>query len=717
MLKKLPKDTKNIALIFLISIISFWQVISLRNCLKWDFIDLSMPWRFFIGENIQNGFLPLWVPYSKLGFPLYFDPQTWYPISWFIGLTTGYNVFVIQAEFVFHIFLAGIGMYIFSKHFTDDKKLSLLAAVVFMLSGFFVSNAQHLGWMVSGAWVPFVLNSYLNIYKKKKILPVLSFSLFLFLLFTGGYFPFTIISIYIAAGIFIYKTILFLRNKQYSKIKTNIFRHILSLIIFISVSLVVLLSLNETKNYIGRGRGLSLEQVLQHSLEPQSFITFAFPFASMFGGTDFWGSDISVINSYFGLIPFLILIFGLFIRKSKIEFTFLILGILAFMITLGNVLPIRKIFYYTLPFFKYFRFPSLFRYFGIFAFIIFSILTLKKVLSDKKLVQCFKFYLFFVSSVLFTVLLYLFLNISSINISLENWFEYIKTISFKETIIIQGTIHFIFLLALLYVLFLKKEVAFKFNIISGLIIINMIISIQLNAPRTIFSDISAKELQKNLDKLPSGFPIPDINQKIIDSKNMKSFSPVWRNLNFFYKNPSHKGYGPYQLNNFTNLERSGLLNELISNPILYFAKNFHPITGALDTAFIKKNSDGIVLTDNYDLISAKLEKNIGDKIIINSFTPKSIEAKIICKEETFIVFEQNYKNDWQAYVDNEKVKIHLVNISLQGIRVPKGSHTIKFSFENKKITNAFYFSSLVFIALLIYIVILLLNLKWNKKTL
>ncbi|MEA3450747.1 MAG: hypothetical protein U9Q83_02455, partial [Bacteroidota bacterium] len=93
-------DAKYLIIIFFVAIIAFWQVTFFQNVLKWDFLSITVPWRFFIGENIQNGMLPLWSPYAKLGFPLYFDPQTWYPVSWFISSVFGYSIYSVHLEFI-----------------------------------------------------------------------------------------------------------------------------------------------------------------------------------------------------------------------------------------------------------------------------------------------------------------------------------------------------------------------------------------------------------------------------------------------------------------------------------------------------------------------------------------------------------------------------------------------------------------------------------------
>lgn len=710
----LKKKDLNIIIILLISLIAFWQILSLRNCLKWDFEDITLPWRFFIGESIQNGQIPLWVPYAKLGFPLYFDPQTWYPVSWLIGLTTGYTVFTVQAEYVLHIFLAGLGMFFFMKHFSDDSGIRIIAAVSFMLSGFFIGNAQHMGWIVSGAWIPFIFNSYLNIYKQKSWLPVFSFTLFLFLLFTGGYFPFFITTVYSVTGIFIFKTYKYFKTKNFNDIKIITTKHLLFLITFILISSVVFLSLSETKEFIGRGNGISVEKALTQSIEKEALITFIFPFSVTWGDANFWGADKTVINSYFGLLPFLILTFGLFVRKNKTEKLFLYLGIFAYIIAMGNIFPVRRFLYYTLPFFNYFRFPSLFRYFGIFSFSVFSALMLKKIILNQLYFKKFLFFLIGILILFIFIFIFSYVKIQEINLRFYNWFAYIKTISLSETIVIQSIVHIIVLFGILFFLyFTQKNASLKLTFFLIFIIFDMLFFVQLNAPNTVYSVADASLLQKNLDKLPKNYPVPDNSEKIIDvKKKMKGIFPLWRNLGFYYKEIDYKGYGPYQLNNFTKFEKSGFFYDLLNNPLFYFAKNIIPVNNP-DTTFVKNNSEGLVLTDNMNLTNKNLENPKKSTIKIISFAPKSVELKTYCNKKSLLIFMQNYKPDQKVYVDHTEQKIYPVNYSLQGVIIPKGNHSVKFSFINKKITTSFYISSAFFIILLFVILFLLFTKKNN----
>ncbi len=699
MKKITDKDYFYIIILLFIAIFSFWQITFSHNCLKWDYMDISFPWRYYVGECLQNSELPLWSPFSRLGIPLHIDPQSWYPVSWLIGFSFGYNIFTLQLEFVFHIFMAGMGMYFLTKHFISEKKIRFFSAVIFMLSGFFVSNAQHCGWIVSGAWIPFILYAYLNIYKKKNIASVLELVLFFFMLITGGYIAFFIIISYTILGIFIYKIITVLIKKDYSFFKKIIKLHLFFLISFTLLSAVVLISLIEAKEILHRGDGLTLARSLNNSISPEALITFLFPFSTMSKNIDFWKADVTVINSYFSFFAIFLILVGFSFKMKKKEIVFLALGILAYLIAMGEAFPLRKMLYHTLPLMDLFRFPSLFRYFGILSFSIYAGLILNKIIKNKDLFYKTKysfvaFYVLYLSFVLIFVR-----KISNVGLRINNWTDYIKTISFSETIVIQGIIGVLLLSILLSMfLFYKKKMLFTIILV---VIMDMFLATQLNAPKTIFSKASPIELQSKLNKLPSGFPIPDNTKKIIDiNEKGKYIYPLWRNLNFFYKETAYTATGPYALNSLDIFEKSGLYETLLHNPLLYFAENIIMNKGLLDTVFIKKNKKGIAINPNLEG-----SDTTESSIIITKFSPNYIELETETKNNRLLIFMQNNSSGWHAYVDDKETEIMSANYSLMSIKIPAGEHLVRFEYKPKKIIYSFYISAISFIGLVIFLLL------------
>jgi len=144
-------------LIFLFLLtIGMWWLSTFLYTMKWDIMDITLPWQYFIGEALSSGELPLWNPYLKNGFPHMGLSDTWYPISWLIAFIFGVDVWSIQLSYLIHLLIAGTGMFSYLRFNSVDYKLSIALGVSYMFSGFMIGNAQHLGWVIGAAWLPWV---------------------------------------------------------------------------------------------------------------------------------------------------------------------------------------------------------------------------------------------------------------------------------------------------------------------------------------------------------------------------------------------------------------------------------------------------------------------------------------------------------------------------------------------------------------------------------
>ena len=73
-------ETKTYLLFLVVSIAAYWQIAFLQYSVQWDMLDCFLPWRYFVGESLQNGNLPFWNPYQHLGYPIHADLRSvWYP--------------------------------------------------------------------------------------------------------------------------------------------------------------------------------------------------------------------------------------------------------------------------------------------------------------------------------------------------------------------------------------------------------------------------------------------------------------------------------------------------------------------------------------------------------------------------------------------------------------------------------------------------------------
>ena len=248
------KGLQPFLILLILDIIGYWQIALLEFPLKWDLIDQAWPWKFFIGECLQNHHLPLWNPYQHLGYPIHADPQSsaWYPIVWIFGYLFGYSIYVVSIDFILHIFLAGTGMYLLGKKLDLQPNAALLMGIAYMFSGFFVGNAQHFMWIISATWLPFIIGSYIDLYKHRKIRNVVIFSLYMLMIITGGYPAFTMILFYFLVVLFIYFSYSIMRDEQKGKFAKFLNVNLIALVLSILNSMVMLLSIIKLIPFMSR---------------------------------------------------------------------------------------------------------------------------------------------------------------------------------------------------------------------------------------------------------------------------------------------------------------------------------------------------------------------------------------------------------------------------------------------------------------------------------
>ena len=203
---KLRQHYKYFLFLLIITVAGYWQVIFMQGALKWDSLAQYLPTRFFVSECIRAGNLPLWIPNMLSGYPIHADPQSgaWYPFVWFYSLFYQYDLYALHLEFFFHVFIAGCGMFVFCNYMLTNKYAALLSAIMYVLSGFFTGHAQHLTYIIAACWIPWFLNFYLKFLTVPSLTYLFGCALLFFLLVTGAYPAFTIITAYMTLVLFLY---------------------------------------------------------------------------------------------------------------------------------------------------------------------------------------------------------------------------------------------------------------------------------------------------------------------------------------------------------------------------------------------------------------------------------------------------------------------------------------------------------------------------------
>jgi len=700
------QDTYYLAALLIVAVLAFWQVSFFINCLKYDMIDCSYPWRFIVGEHLQQGLLPLWNPYQNLGYPLFADIQSgssWYLPVWFFGYLFGYNIYILSIEFVLHIFLAGAGMFFLGRTLKFSPFTAFVMGVSYMLSGFFTGNAQHFTLIAGATWFPFVLSSYINLIEAKNWNNIFKTAFFFFLLAAGGYATYTVITVYLLFLIFIAYIIKKIIIKDWQKVWTftryNVFLFIASIIL----SSVVWLSYTDIAPELTRTEGVSIASAMLNPFSPQCSLSFLLPYAVV-KNLDFFATDLSMSNAYFGIITFIFFIYSFFTAKNSTYYLFLTLALISLFISFGDISPLRKLLYDYVPFMNMVRFPAVFRLFTIIGFVICAAYGFEFFIND---IQNRKRKVLLILSVLLTVFIFIiifsrfqqYLEIKKF--VLHNVFKESASSQFIQHLVFQSAIQFLILTVWGISLFVVSQKKFFLTITGLLVIIEMTLALQLNAPYTIFySGIKQKDVyahhKKNFIK---GFPIPNMLPVEGNSNTNLAYEPFWRNMTNFHKQISAEGFTSLLLKNFNTLSNkyTNLLDDIKKNPPCFFTGNIARYDNTAQTEELQR----VFLEDNdYHILKNELtSKPPSGTLDIFLFKPCKIELNTISNDAQLLVFMQNYYPGWQVHVDGEKGDLIQVNKSLMSVYIPAGQHHIQFEFKKPLIVAGFYITALALLFL------------------
>lgn len=710
-------DAKYILALALLCLFGYWQIGFMVHPMKWDMMDYFFPSRYIIGEMLQQHLLPLWNPYQLLGYPICADPQSgaWYPITWFLGLINGYSINMINFEYLLHLFLAGWGMFELGKTLGYQRTISFLLGVAYLFSGFMIGNAQHLSWIISATWLPFVIAGFITLSKEKSLVSASKLSFFGFLMLTGGYPAFLFVLTYFLLFLLIYFSIL-----EYREGKIKGMLHYYKYVFLAFSILMVCSSIVVVSNYylipeLTRSAGISASKALFSPFSPQCMISFFAPLSVVFNGEfDFFQADLSMTNGYFGILLFVFLIAGLWIKKPPIQWLFLSFALLSLLISFGSYTPLRMFLYDYIPLMNLFRFPSLFRLFFIMFFLISSGFALEQIFVVKKKIPVS---IFIVSILLIlgmsSFILFIrsqeFLGIKSF--ITQDLFVFSTKSTFQQHFVFHAAIQIILLLTFLFILMKFKATQRALRLICVLVSIEMAVSTQLTAPYTVFdTTISNAKYQAYLNTMPSRFPIPKKTPVILNEPDSKKGCPLWRNTCIYNKTISHEGFNPFKLNTIKYLEDSlpVFFNTFLNNPTVYLSNSIFPSSQLkIHTAHNLYDSAFIYLDDKaYEQNKpiATFDTILGSAEIVQ-YLPNKIGLSVNTVKGSILVLQQNRFPGWQVSINGARAELLTVNTTTMGVRVPSGNSMVVFEYAPNAIYIGYGISILGFAVLSIFLLI------------
>ncbi|MFH1118804.1 MAG: hypothetical protein V1775_03205 [Bacteroidota bacterium] len=690
-----------------LTIIAYWQVAFLQNGFKWDMLGCYLPWRYHAGECLQNGIFPLWNPYTHCGYPIHADLRSvWYPEVFIIGLTSGYSYLTIHLLFIIYVSLAGLGMYLLSRHFTGEWKAGFIAGTAYLMSGFLVGHGQEMFGIIAATWIPYVLYYFILLQKERKYVDVVRTALFSFLLVTGGYQAMWAILFYLLLVLFIaYFFRYFNSGNRRAAWRLAKLNGVLVLVTGISL-MVIAVSFIQVSSHVGRLGGISVEDACFMPFSPRSAISFLLPFATV-KDVGWYDTDISMNNAYTGLVILIFFVLALFSKRKLLLNVFLVFGLVALLASFGKYTPVRGILYHYVPLFNLFRHSSFFVYFAVIAIIPAAASGLEFFLSDPVFYMKKLIIITCISAVVILVLM-----TSSLVAMSHGDFSFLKPAgdfadwirqpSRHEHIVIQSIIQLAVILIFLFLIVRKSGPRYRH--LAVMIVFEMMASVQLNTYYTVVSaGIDPCKINHILKQRPDGFPlpVPGIPVSSNTEKNA-SASVIWQNTNIFNKTVSFEGYNSFRLNGYDSLADSlaDLAGSVIKNEVIYLSDQVIPFNRRSQIS--TNDLQQVLFVENRDFqdIFLNLRLSSGDSVRITGFHPGFAEAEVICQEKVAVTLLQAWYPGWEVSIDGKESQAFVSNKMFISTICSPGKHRVTFKYNNRTVIAGFLVSYLVVLILL-----------------
>jgi hypothetical protein len=699
-------NKKHLLLLALLTAICYWPFTFVIFSAKNDNIVHFLPVRFHVSEALRHLHLPLWTPYMYLGYPLHGDMQggAWNPFVWLISLFGRYNLSSLHIEVLIAIFLAGAGMYRLLSIRNFSASVKLTGALAYLMCGYITDvGGSNISFLWAASYIPFAIAYYYESLSNPTLKNYLKVSIALTLLFLSAYPAFFILTAYALLAGFLIVALKQVSRRNFHFLKQLLIYNFLLLVVFLCLASPAIISFAMILPHYSRGKGVGLSDVFVNSFTPSCVQSFIFPTSSITNKNA--GTDLIARNGYFNIFYLLFACSHLFKKKTLFDYSILFGILFFFLFSLGISSPVRQICYEWLPLMNTFRHPSNVRIFVIIGGILSGgiMFDLFEKGENKQTITYLVYGL-----LAFCTLAIL---ISSANLSFsENWNnvvlstdkrnglkDFLDSLTWQNSVFINGTIQLLFACSFLGCVRRNSKPKYA---IPLLLIANSFFLAQMSIPFTFSSKQPPKVINAILDHFPNGFPIPDQRTSIkINSQDMLSnFEKIGFN-GFYNKRITNTQliYTPTYFLNLAKLNRNdAVLSAVQASPYAYFAQTISPPNQEpsslrhvfMDTLTLSKTSNSIIPQFNL--------KAIWNNCFV--FETQSKSESVLC-------LEQVYLPGWKCFIDEKETEISQANIAFMAVKIPEGSHEVKFLYNPPGILLT------VFLSVVTLIVVIFLLLK------
>jgi len=147
----------------LADVVAFFHkpLFSTQYTFPWDFHGVQLPLITFLSDQLRQGRLALWNPFSYCGYPVFENIEGcfFHPLVFLSALISSHTspdnlALLLEWITVLQIWLAGIAAYHLFQELGAGRASAWAGAIIFQTGGYFASQAEHIGAIMAVAWMP-----------------------------------------------------------------------------------------------------------------------------------------------------------------------------------------------------------------------------------------------------------------------------------------------------------------------------------------------------------------------------------------------------------------------------------------------------------------------------------------------------------------------------------------------------------------------------------
>jgi uncharacterized membrane protein len=354
-----------LAVLWLLVLLPFWKLatgqgIVISNDIGVsDIANLQYPLRYFAGQELRHGRLPLWTPGVYMGYPLLAEGQAgvFSPVNLLLfGLLPVPEALNVGSLLPFVI--AATGAFLLARELGASMAGAFLAGFSYALSGFYVGHVKHIPIVTTACWIPVVL-WLVERGVRRSDGALLGAGLVMGIQWLSG----SPQMAYYSAGM----ATVYFAGRSWQKRKERSLRRAvpmfaLGLVLSLGLGAVQLLPTLELVRFSERAGGVSYDFATRFPYAIENVKTFLYPLVNGTPGT----GDLRVSSifwedyAYLGLIPLFLGVVGGLIMAWRSGVARLLVGLTAviFALALGPHTPLFRLAYQVVPGLGFFRFPQ-----------------------------------------------------------------------------------------------------------------------------------------------------------------------------------------------------------------------------------------------------------------------------------------------------------------------------------------------------------------------